>query len=62
MNSGIDCLPLSGCWNVLPTGWGGQGFAPSGHVAQFDDLGDVAAKREQLESIVRAWCEWKDSA
>jgi hypothetical protein len=39
-----------------------EGGGETARYARFDDLGDVAAKRELLESIVRAWCEWKDSA
>ena len=39
-----------------------EGGGETARYARFDDLSDVAAKREQLESIVRGWCEWKDIA
>jgi len=39
-----------------------EGGGDTARYARFDHLGDVEAKREQLESVVRAWCAMKGGA
>lgn len=37
-----------------------EGAGDTARYARFKDLGDVEAKREQVEAAVHAWCAMKD--
>ncbi len=36
-----------------------EGGGDTARVMRFADADDVEAKRDQLESVIRAWCDWK---
>jgi len=38
-----------------------EGTGDTSRVMKVADLADVEAARRELESIVRAWCDWRDA-
>ncbi len=39
-----------------------EGEADVGRSAKFVSLDDVERRRPALEAVIRAWCDWRDSA
>ncbi len=47
---------IPGSWSAL------EGDAAEGRTMKFKDADDLAAKRDQLVGVVKAWCDQQDQA